>query len=305
MPSAPVRSPVSRRYLLAGVVAAALLVAVAVVAVVSQVRDGDESSDRASAEAPGQLDDPTTPSTTPTSTRDDGSLDMLPTPPAEGTCRRLTVADLTRAVDDSARTSCREPHTARTIRVGALDARVLDRSGADAPAVAEQAGAQCDRAFARYVGGDIEDRRLSRLQPVWFTADEQAIAAGALWVRCDVVAYLTDERLATLPRDLAGVLDGDGGSRLGLCSTRAPQAERARNVACSLPHTWRAFSVIPLGGRSWPGVATVREQGDERCSKRARSEQGNPDEWRYGWQWPTQEQWRTGRTYGYCWVPDA
>lgn len=124
-------------------------------------------------------------------------------------------------------------------------------------------------------------------------------------MRCDVVAYETDERLAALPRDLNGVLDDNGGTQLGLCSTTAPQADRAGNVACSQPHTWRAFSVIPLGDGSWPGVGAVRNQGDQRCSAQARTVQGNPDEWRYGWRWPTKQQWQAGRTYGYCWVPDA
>lgn len=302
MPSAPARSPVRKHYKVAGALAVLILLAVAVASVVSQLR-GNEPNGRASAEAAGPLDEPATPSSSPT--RPDSSLDLLPAPPPQGACRRLTPADLTRAVDDSARTPCREPHTARTISVGALDARVLAGSGADSLTVAEQAAEQCDRSFSRYVGGSTEDRRLSRLQPVWFTADEQAIAAGALWVRCDVVAYETDERLATLPRALAGVLDGNGGAQLGLCSTKAPQAERARNIACGLPHEWRAFSVIPLGGGSWPGVDAVRDQGDERCSQQARTVQGNPDEWRYGWQWPTKQQWQVGISYGYCWAPDT
>jgi hypothetical protein len=302
MPSAPVRSPVRRHYVVAGLLAAVILVAIAVAAVVGQLRDGEESNDQASAEAAGPLDRPRTPSPSPT--RDDSSLDMLPAPPPEGACRRLTPADLTRAVDDSARTTCRDPHTARTISVGALDARVLAGSGVDARVVGKQAGAECDRAFTRYVGGEAEDRRLSRLQPVWFTADDQAIAAGALWVRCDVVAYETDERLAALPRDLAGALDDNSAPQLGLCSTRAPQAEGARNVACSQPHTWRAFAVIPLDEGRWPGAAAVRDQGVDRCSAQARTVQGDPDEWRYGWQWPTKQQWQAGRTYGYCWVPD-
>jgi hypothetical protein len=293
---------VRTHYKLAGILAAVILVAVAVAAVVRGGRDDTDAVDQAGAGATDQSHEPT-PSSAPT--RDDSSLGMLPPPPEEGACRRLTLPDLSRAVDDSAPTPCSEPHTARTISVGALDAGVLDGSGADATAVARQAGAQCADAFPAYVGGDREDRRLSRLEPVWFTADEQAIAAGALWVRCDVVAYETDKLLATLPQDLQGVLDDNGGAQFGLCSTTAPQAERARNVACSRPHTWRAFSTIPLGGGGWPGVSAVRKKGDERCSRQARAVQGNPDEWRYGWQWPTKQQWQAGRTYGYCWVPNA
>lgn len=310
MPSSRVRAPVRRHYIVAGILAAVILSAVALTAVVRSVR-ADETTSQAGEDATGQAsadattepsDDPVTSSPPPP--REDSSPAPLPPPPVEGACRRLPVTAVARAVDDTARSSCREPHTARTIAVGALDARTLDRSGADAAAVADQAGDQCDRAFSAYVGGDTEDRRLTRLQPVWFTAGERAIAAGSLWVRCDVVAYETDERLATLPPDLKGVLDGNGGTQLGLCSTIAPQAERARNVMCSEPHTWRAFSVIPLQDGRWPGVPAVRKAGEDRCSRQARIFQGNPDDWRYGWQWPTQKQWEAGRSYGYCWVPD-
>ena len=281
--------------------AAAFAVAVGVITVVLAVRgSGDSDGVTGTAESPaaGATSSATSPAP------EKSSLGMLPAPPAAGACRRLSPDSLTAAVDDTPRTSCRKPHTARTIAVGGLDAGVLDRSGADARLVADQATRQCNREFLSYVQGTAEERLLSRLQPVWFTAEEKAIAAGALWVRCDVVAYGTDERLAELPRRLDGILSRPAGDALALCSTRAPEAERAENVVCSKRHTWRAFSVVRLGRGGWPGVRTVRGDGDEKCSLQARVEQGNPDSWKYAWQWPTRRQWVAGRTYGYCWVPE-
>ena len=30
----------------------------------------------------------------------------------------------------------------------------------------------------------------------------------------------------------------------------------------------------------------------------------SPEEFRYGWEWPTRAQWRDGQRYGFCWAPD-
>jgi hypothetical protein len=90
----------------------------------------------------------------------------------------------------------------------------------------------------------------------------------------------------------------------GLCGTAAPGARGFERVACARRHTWRAFTTVPLpGGTAYPGTTKVRTAGDDVCKARARARATDALKFRYGWEWPTREQWSTGQHFGYCWVP--
>ena len=71
------------------------------------------------------------------------------------------------------------------------------------------------------------------------------------------------------------------------------------------PHAWRAVSTIALlRGRAYPGIAAVRSAGDDRCRDLVRDLVDDPLSFRFGWEWPTRDQWRAGQRHGYCWAPD-
>jgi hypothetical protein len=129
-----------------------------------------------------------------------------------------------------------------------------------------------------------------------------------MWFRCDVVAVGRADTLLRLPSDerLQGILDRPGSlETYGLCGTAEPGAEGFERVACALPHSWVAISTIPIeGGDAYPGVDEVREAGDETCSDEVSERNGLVLEYRYGWEWPTADQWDAGQRYGFCWAPD-
>jgi len=200
---------------------------------------------------------------------------------------------------------CARKHTAITFRVGELTS-VVDGHllSVDSDGVQAQVAAECPRAFAEFVGGTVEDRRLSMLRPAWFTPSLGESDAGANWYRCDVVALAADERLAPLTGRLAGALGrAEARDRYAMCGTAEPGTASFRRVICSADHSWRALSTVDLPGRRYPGVDRVRAAGQETCKDAANAVAEDPLNYRWGYEWPTREQWAAGQHYGICWAP--
>jgi hypothetical protein len=205
---------------------------------------------------------------------------------------------------------CNSPHTARTIHVGTLDTVVEGHSVAvDSAFVKRQLATTCPRRLAAYVGGSAKARDLSRFAVVWFSPTLAESDRGADWFRCDLVAFSGETSLFALPRKppgIRGALDRPGAlATYGLCGSTAPGARGFQRVICGRPHSWRAFDTIALrGGDRYPGAARLRTAGDAECKSRAAARAEDSLRFRYGWEWPTEEQWDTGQRFGYCWVPD-
>ena len=252
--------------------------------------------------------DPTTPdaqhTSTPTPTA--SVKPEVPPAPARSACYRLSLDELTQPTNSSEPVPCGRSHTAQTIFVGRLEL-VVDGHAVrvDSARVTKQLADTCPERLAKYIGGEQEDRDLSRFRVVWFSPTLEEADAGARWFRCDLVAFGTDDDLHQQKgRVPSGVLDGDGGGRYGLCGTAAPGAKGFRRVRCGLTHSWRAIATIRLdGGAAYPGEADVRDQGDSDCSDLAREAQDFALTFTYGWEWPTRQQWRAGQRFGYCWAP--
>jgi len=230
----------------------------------------------------------------------------VPPAPARNACYRLDLDELTQPTNSSEPVPCGRSHTAQTIFVGRLKL-VVDGHAVrvDSARVTEQLADTCPKRLASYVGGEQEDRDLSRFRVVWFGPTLEEADAGARWLRCDLVAFGTDDDLHEQKgRVPSGVLDGDGLDRYGLCGTAAPGAKGFRRVMCGLRHSWQAIAAIGLeGGAAYPGEDDVRDQGDSECSDLAREAQDFALTFTYGWEWPTREQWRAGQRFGYCWAP--
>jgi hypothetical protein len=222
-------------------------------------------------------------------------------------CYDLDHDEAVAAVSDARPTSCERPHTARTYAVGELPTLVDGHLVAVDSARARRAPARaCPDRLATFLGGDRDDLRLSMFRPVWFTPSVEQSDRGANWYRCDVVVVAGDEELAPLTGRLEGVLGRDAGSAAyGMCGTAEPGTSAFERVACVRPHTWRAVEVVELGDGDYPGVASVRAAGQAPCEDVGRDRADDPLSFRWGYEWPTREQWRSGVTWGLCWVPDA
>lgn len=226
------------------------------------------------------------------------TAEPVPPPPPDGACYDLTAEQATATSSDAAPVDCDRPHTARTIHVGSHED----------PTDGDHLAEVCTRRVNRFLGGSRDERRLSRFTAVWFGPDDAQVAAGAEWFRCDLVAVERPETLAAMPRGRlrAGVLDRPRLSRrYALCATTAPGTPRFTRVTCAQEHRWRALTTLAVapGSRArYPGSRTARRAGEDRCRQVVRS-RSSAQRTRYGWEWPTREQWRAGQRYGYCWVP--
>jgi hypothetical protein len=280
-------------------VAAALLLASC-----TSDRAADDPQADPSVAADLQAGDTTTGASTPTR-----SAAPVPPAPEDDACYRLRFAALAQPSNDEAPVRCGRRHLTQTIHVGRIDMVVAGHALAvDSDHAVEQVSRACARRFAARLGGSDEDRRLSRLEVVWFAPTLEQSDAGARWFRCDVVAVAARDRLHPLPppRRLRGILDDPGrAAPYALCGTTAPGERDFARVVCARRHAWRAVATVDLPGpRRYPGERSVREAGDETCRDLVRDRAADPLSFRYGWEWPTREQWRAGQRYGFCWEPD-
>ena len=141
---------------------------------------------------------------------------------------------------------------------------------------------------------------------VWFGPSLEQADAGANWYRCDVVALRSKGTLLRLPRSMKGVLDADGAlDRFGTCGTSAPDRRGFERVACSEPHTWRAVDVIEIDPGARYLAKDAGAEADSSCKDVAADRAGGSLKFTWSFEWPTKEQWKAGRRYGYCWVPQG
>lgn len=229
----------------------------------------------------------------------------VPKAPRNGACYRLDVRDAAKSASTADPVPCTKPHTTKTIHVGRLGAEGKVAPDFRNASVRDRLTATCNREAHAFLGGDLADRRLSRLQVVWFAPTQQELAEGARWMRCDVLALGRSDSLMTLPRlKMQGVLDrAAGADTFGLCGTASPGTRGFERVACGLRHSWAAISTIPISdAKRYPGVAKVRAAGDQACSDQVNARTSEL-KFAYGWEWPTLAQWKAGQRFGYCWAP--
>jgi Septum formation len=253
----------------------------------------------------GDGDEPAAAPSSPATTSAASPTASVPPPPPQRGCYRLTYDQ---AIAPNARAKavpCGEQHTAVTFAVGEVDALVDGHLLAvDSARVQEQVATECPSRFGAFVGGTLEDQRLAMLRPVWFTPSLQASDAGASWFRCDAVALATDEELAPLTERLDGVLDSEAGrDRYGMCGTARPGTPDFAHVICAREHSWRAIAVVPFETGPYPGVSAVRSAGESPCQDAGAAAAGGALDYEWGYEWPSEQQWRAGQTFGRCWAP--
>ncbi|MGI8888346.1 MAG: septum formation family protein, partial [Nocardioidaceae bacterium] len=232
-----------------------------------------------------------------------------PPAPDPGTCRALDFADIGSSSNAAKEVPCAEPHTAYTFAVPDLpDDIAFEGVDVKNEAVQTFAADVCQDKYASFVGGDAARRALARLSATYFVPDQGAFDLGAQWVRCDVVALRSAGMLATLPRELEGVLDEeDALDQLGLCSQGAPGAEGSTLVMCSEEHSYRALAALRLGGTGspYPGPEVAGDGGKQRCEDLVRETVGADKGFTYGWTYPSTADWQSGQRFGYCWLENA
>lgn len=229
-----------------------------------------------------------------------------PRPPEEGACYALSFRQALAPTSARKPTPCDGPHTSETYAVGTLDTVVNGHLLAvDSDRVQAQVADMCPDALAPFLGGDQADLRLSMIRPVWFTPSLAQSDRGADWYRCDVVVIARDEELAEPEISLQGALEDQGvRDRYAMCGTAAPDDEDFERVICSAEHSWRAIQVVPYEPGKYPGEQAVRDPLEAPCENAGLDVAADPLDYEWGYEYPTEEQWDMGQTWGLCWAPD-
>ena len=233
-----------------------------------------------------------------------------PPAPAVGACYRVSYAEALAPTNTDDPVPCTKGHTSQTFAVGRLDLVAQGHLLAvDSDTVRRQVARRCPGRLAGFLGASPEQLRLSLLRPVWFTATVEESDAGADWYRCDLIAVTGERSLAKLDRDLSGALEQPSGrAALAMCGTAEPGSQAFGHVLCREDHSWKAISVIDLADKAkdgrYPGEAVVRAAGQDPCAEAARGVASDALDYEWGYEWPTQDQWQAGQTYGRCWSPD-
>ncbi|MFC5730763.1 MULTISPECIES: septum formation family protein [Nocardioides] len=229
-----------------------------------------------------------------------------PPEPTTGACYRLEFEAAVAPTADAEPVDCGQPHTSETVAVGTVDAVVDGHLLAiDSAHVQAQVAADCPRLLSRFVGGTPKNLRLSMIRPVWFTPTVEESDEGADWFRCDAVLLAGAEELAEVRGSLKDALDRPAPREAhAMCGTAAPDAKNFERVPCSARHSWRAIDVVAFKPGKYPGERTVRRAGGTQCEDAGAEVAEDPLDFRWGYEWPTQEQWQMGQTFGRCWAPD-
>ncbi len=273
----------------------AVLIGIVVSALALTACSGSGSSAPAADPTPSLTSSPpssTTPTPTPTPQPD-------PPPPAHA-CYRLGYDAALAPTNHLEPVRCSGTHSAITFFVGHF-AKGLP---VDGPQVHQTESRVCPRRFASFVGGSLEDRRLSLLRTVWFSPTVEQAALGARWFQCVAIALRGDQHLALLDVPVRGALDTDAGrGHYGLCATDQPGAPDFEQRICSRPHSWRSLRTVGFGPGRYPGIDTVKAAGQTPCQDAARAVATDPLNYQWSYTWPTKAQWKAGQTYGVCWAP--
>jgi hypothetical protein len=223
-----------------------------------------------------------------------------PKPPRPHTCYRLTYDDALAPTRSRPQVPCTAVHTGITFYVGRYDKSLP----VDGDEVHQLESSACPRRFAAFVGGTLENRRLSMLRTIWFTPTVQQAAKGAHWFECVAIALRDDQHLALITGPVQGVLNrSEGRAHFGLCGSAEPGTAGFEQRICAIPHTWVALRTVPFKPGRYPGVEHVRSAGQQPCQNAGADAANNPLSYRWSYQWPSAQQWREGKTYGVCWAP--
>ncbi|WP_408895999.1 septum formation family protein [Nocardioides sp. R1-1] len=226
--------------------------------------------------------------------------------PAAGACYALPYDAAVAPTSKVEPVDCAQPHTSVTFAVGTIDA-VVDGHllAVDSERVQAQVSSACPAQLLDHVGGSLTSLRLSMIRSIWFTPTVEQSDAGAAWYRCDAVLLDGAAKLADLDGDLKGVLAGNAlPDRYAMCGTAAPDSPKFERVRCSSKHSWRAIEVVAFEERDYPGAKKVQAAGRTRCEDAAADAAEDPLTFKWGYEWPTKEQWAMGQKFGRCWTAD-
>lgn len=206
-----------------------------------------------------------------------GAADPAFQAPVVGQCSDMSRAELDQASYVEAAVDCAGTHTAQVIAV----AQVPDGLDYESAAFLDFALETCNPAQRKVLGTSRLGVRLTAYQLGYFGPTAEQQAAGARWMRCDLVLRNGD---ALLP--LPGRLDV-GRFPFDKDVARCLAGRDFHVVVCAKPHTFRATAAIKVRAQRFPSEKAWQRIGNQRCRSATSSRA-------YRFSWPSKASWKAG-----------
>lgn len=197
--------------------------------------------------------------------------------PAVGQCFAMNVAELNEASYTEAAVDCAAEHTSQVIAVAQLPADLTYES----PGLLRFALETCFPAQRKVLGASKLGLRLTAYNLGYFipTTDQQA--AGARWLRCDLILN-AGSKLAPLPGKLKV-----GTYPFKNSVSRCLVGREFRVTVCAEKHTFRATAALKVDALRFPSASAWRRIGERRCRGAVRSSY-------FRFSWPSKAAWKAG-----------
>lgn len=197
--------------------------------------------------------------------------------PVVGQCFDMSGDELAVASYTEAAVDCAGMHTSVTIAVAQLpDGLAYDGGGFERFALET-----CLPAQRKVLGTSTLGMRLSAYNVGYFGPTPEQQAAGARWVRCDLVLGAP-----TSPQQLPSRLEV-GKLPYDQAVARCLAGRDFHLTVCSSPHTYRASAAMKVKGARFPSEKAWTRLGTQRCRSAVSSRV-----YRFGW--PSKASWKAG-----------
>jgi hypothetical protein len=183
-----------------------------------------------------------------------------------GLLAATTAAEAAARTNTTRPSGCKKAHDDRVIAVPDLPAGVSWTDLSDKQIV-KQGVKACMPALRQVLGQNDKVRDRSAYDFVFFQPTADQIAAGARWLRCDLVLR-HGKTLADLPNDKTPALSG---LPLHDKVARCLKGTSHITTTCSSKHSYRATGSFTVAGTSFPGRTALVHAGRAKCPSRVDS----------------------------------
>lgn len=177
--------------------------------------------------------------------------------PPVGACYDMGWKELHSPTYVEAPVDCAGTHTAMTLSVTFLPDRLSWQESSDRK-LGRATNKACWTAAAATLGGTAEERSMTAYSMAFFRPTKAQLAAGARWLRCDLIAYGGRKDLAPIPAAPVATPLTD--------ETRACLVgDKGYDTVCSRKHQWRVTGAVTARLVKYPGDRAMRELAIRRC----------------------------------------
>jgi len=213
-----------------------------------------------------------------------GEVDI--TPPAVGSCHRMTYDEVRSPSNGNPPVPCSERHTTLTFDVVEFPE---PPDWNDEETYRSEVYEQCNLSWIEVLGGNPRTITRSSYTYYWLLPTPAQREAGAAWVRCEL-ALLSNNLLGRLPRK---VMLGRLPLSDSVARCRGGEGADFRVTICTRPHQYRATHSVKLEWSRWRGAEAAQAYALRECDERIRGD--------FHYQWPSSQYWwRLGFRHAVC-----